>query len=230
MALLRVCYPSFAVDTQSLAKHPNNAFLPTVSWNWNGSAPGGEVAEKKEEGEVSVQSKRGNTIKKAAKPDDPAIALDRPGNNVVKNQSELNVDEKRAGGGDDDDKEGDDKEEEAPNGEAESAKTGEKRKAEDEAEGEGDGAKKPKNRGRPKSSNNTPNKAESKEPAKKKGRPAGSAKPATENGEKKEPKPRGRPKKEGGAEKPPKEKKEPKEPKAKAPATGIGRRTRSGGK
>lgn len=44
-----------------------------------------------------MQSKRGNTIKKQAKPDDPAIALSRPGNDVVKNQSELQVDEKASG-------------------------------------------------------------------------------------------------------------------------------------
>ena len=56
------------------------------------------MAEKKDEGEVAVQSKRGNTIKKAAQPNDPAIHLARPGNDVVKNQSELNVEEKASGG------------------------------------------------------------------------------------------------------------------------------------
>ena len=66
----------------------------SASWNWNGSTPSGTVAEKKTEGEASVTSKRGNVIKKAAKPDDPAIALSRSGNDVVKNQSELEVEEK----------------------------------------------------------------------------------------------------------------------------------------
>ncbi|KAG8526019.1 uncharacterized protein KY384_000781 [Bacidia gigantensis] len=65
-----------------------------ATWNWNGATPGGEVSEKKTEGEAAVTSKRGNTIKKAAKPDDPAIALSRSGNDVVKNQSELQVEEK----------------------------------------------------------------------------------------------------------------------------------------
>ena len=84
-----------------------------ASWNWNGSAPSGEVAEKKTEGEVSVQSKRGNTIKKAAQPNDPAIALTRSGNDVVKNQSELQVEEKKSGGSEEGEgEEGEEEEEE----------------------------------------------------------------------------------------------------------------------
>ena len=203
--------------------------LSTASWNWNGSAPSGEVAEKKDEGEVAIQSKRGNTIKKAAQPNDPAIHLARPGNDVVKNQSELDVEEKKADGGEEDNKEEEEDKEEAVNGEAESAQTGEKRKAEDEAEGDGESAKKPKARGRPKGSSNTPKKAEGKAPAKKKAKSAPKEKPAAGDGEKAAA-PRGRPKKEGGATKPPKEKKAPKADKPKAPATGIGKRTRSGGK
>lgn len=208
--------------------------IQTASWNWNGSAPSGTVAEKKDEGEVAVQSKRGNTIKKAAKPDDPAVHLARPGNDVVKNQSELNVEEKKADDGADD-KKGEDKDEgkkeEATNGEAESAKTGEKRKAEDEAEAEGEPeAKKAKARGRPKgSAASTPaKKAEPKKPAEKKSKPAAAEKPADSPTEKKK---AGRPKKEGGAA--PKAKNETKAKKTekpKAPATGIGKRTRSGGK
>ncbi|KAL9034348.1 MAG: hypothetical protein Q9214_007085 [Letrouitia sp. 1 TL-2023] len=69
-----------------------------VSWAYGGSNPSGEVAEKKDEGEVAIQSKRGNTITKAAEPDNPAVHVTRPGNDVVKNQDELQVEEKRADG------------------------------------------------------------------------------------------------------------------------------------
>ncbi|KAL9612042.1 MAG: hypothetical protein Q9167_003334 [Letrouitia subvulpina] len=70
-----------------------------VSWAYGGSHPSGEVAEKKDEGEVAIQSKRGNTITKAAEPDNPAVHVTRPGNDVVKNQDELQVEEKKADGG-----------------------------------------------------------------------------------------------------------------------------------
>jgi Hypervirulence associated proteins TUDOR domain len=73
--------------------------FPTVSWNWGSGAPGGTVAEKKKEGEVSVKSKKGNVIKKKASPDNPAVAIERSGNNVVKKASELNIEKKAGGGG-----------------------------------------------------------------------------------------------------------------------------------
>ena len=186
-----------------------------ASWNWNGSAPSGEVAEKKTEGEVAVQSKRGNTIKKDAKPNDPAIHLARSGNDVVKNQSELQVEEKKSAG-DEEGGEKEDKDEEGANGEPQSIKKGEKRKAEDEAEGDGEGAKKA--RGRPKGA--APKKAEPKAKKEKAAKPK-----AATNGEKKS---RGRPKGTGSGA-PAKEKKEKKEKpqKAAAPPTGIGKRTRS---
>src|SRR5947209_7799861 len=66
----------------------------TVSWNWGGGAPGGKVAETKYHGEIAIQSKRGNTIKKNATPDNPAVRIERSGNNVVKRASELNIEEK----------------------------------------------------------------------------------------------------------------------------------------
>lgn len=50
--------------------------------------------EKKEEGEVAVTSKRGNLITRKAKPDDPAVHITHSGNDVVKNLSELEVEEK----------------------------------------------------------------------------------------------------------------------------------------
>ena len=66
-----------------------------VSWAYGGGRPGGEVAEKKDEGEIGIQSKRGNTIKRNAEPDNPAVHVKRPGNDVVKRQSELDVEEKK---------------------------------------------------------------------------------------------------------------------------------------
>ncbi|KAI5919325.1 hypothetical protein F4810DRAFT_687600 [Camillea tinctor] len=67
-----------------------------VSWNWGGGAPGGTVVEKKTEGEVAIKSKKGNTIKKNAEPDNPAVHIARSGNDVVKKASELTVEEKNA--------------------------------------------------------------------------------------------------------------------------------------
>ena len=178
-----------------------------VSWNWNGSAPGGQVAEKKSEGEVAIQSKRGNTIKKDAKPGDPAIHLERPGNDVVKNQSELQVDEKNAGG--DDSKQGD-----------KSAETngtnGNKRKAEDEPEADGGDDKAPPSTKKAKAEKAKPTeKKEKATPKKKDEKP----KAADKNGADGEKKARGRPKGSGAGEK--KAKKSP------APPTGVGKRTRS---
>ena len=55
------------------------------------------MADKVTEGEASVTSKRGNTISKPGDPEDPALALERSGNDVVKKQSEVEVEEKKAG-------------------------------------------------------------------------------------------------------------------------------------
>ncbi|RWA10464.1 hypothetical protein EKO27_g4657 [Xylaria grammica] len=65
-----------------------------VSWNWGGGAPGGTVAETKDQGDISIKSKRGNTIKKNASPDNPAVHVERSGNDVVKRASELTVETK----------------------------------------------------------------------------------------------------------------------------------------
>jgi hypothetical protein len=54
------------------------------------------------EGEASIESKKGNTITKAAKPNDPAVHVTRPGNDVVKNASELEVEEPKTSGASDD--------------------------------------------------------------------------------------------------------------------------------
>ncbi|KAF2023869.1 hypothetical protein EK21DRAFT_15740, partial [Setomelanomma holmii] len=65
-----------------------------VSWSWGSGQPGGKVAEVKEQGEIAIESNRGNTIKKNASPDNPAVHIERSGNDVVKRASELQVDKK----------------------------------------------------------------------------------------------------------------------------------------
>ncbi|KAI9835985.1 MAG: hypothetical protein M1837_003552 [Sclerophora amabilis] len=60
-----------------------------VSWAWGGGRPGGKAAKVKGEDEIAIKSKRGNTIKKNASPDNPAVHISRPGNDVVKRASEL---------------------------------------------------------------------------------------------------------------------------------------------
>ena len=69
----------------------------SVSWNWGSGQPGGEVAEVKDQGEIAIESKKGNTIKKNASPDNPAVHVERSGNDVVKRASELQIDEKTDG-------------------------------------------------------------------------------------------------------------------------------------
>ena len=184
-------------------------FLRIVSWQHGSSHPSGEVAEKKAEGEVSVTSKRGNTIKRKAEPDDPAVALSRSGNDVVKNQSELTVDEK------------DDDEDDEPTTDA---KTGTKRSAEDDAEDEP--AKKAKlGRGRPKKAEGTTGGAALKKKAAAEKKAATKTSPSEVDPNKKG---RGRPKKEEGSGTPkPKAAKKEKKPKAPPNGTGVGSRTRS---
>lgn len=190
-----------------------------VSWQYGSSHPSGEVVEKKAEGEIAIQSKRGNTIKKKAEPGDPAVHITRPGNDVVKNQSELKVDEKANGAAEAEVEA--DKEEGAAKEDEAAPKIGEKRKADAEEEEE----PKKKARGRPKKSDAP---AVKKAPAPKKAAKVADkkeAKPAdtTEESAKKA---RGRPKKEGGAEKSPAKTKKTKSA-TKANGTGVGSRTRS---
>jgi hypothetical protein len=51
---------------------------------WLRGQPGGEVAEVKEQGEITIESHRGNTIKKNASPDDPAVHIARSGNDIAR--------------------------------------------------------------------------------------------------------------------------------------------------
>merc|ERR1711939_539877 len=64
-----------------------------VSWQWSGGRPGGVASEVKEQGEMTMETKRGNEVKKNAEPDNPAVKVDREGHDVVKKASELEVEE-----------------------------------------------------------------------------------------------------------------------------------------
>ena len=188
----------------------------TVHWNYGSGKPTGEVAEVVTEGEAKVVSKKGNEIKKNADPENPAVKLSRPGNDVVKRASELEIDEKGDKAAKDAPAEKEEEEAAAPaeNG-ADEAKTGEKRKADDE--GAEDEEKKDD---------------EDEEPAAAaKGKKQKTAKAASAtNGEKKdkaEPKKKGRPaakeKENGGAEK--KDTKAKRAPKKAATESGEPRRS-----
>lgn len=62
-----------------------------VSWQWSGSRPGGTVAEIAKEGDLEIKSNKGNTIKKNASADDPAVHIERSGNDVVKRMHEVSL-------------------------------------------------------------------------------------------------------------------------------------------
>jgi len=64
-----------------------------VSWEWNGSHPNGVVGEVKA-GEVTVTSNRGNEISKTGDSSNPAVHIERSGNDVVKLANELDVEKK----------------------------------------------------------------------------------------------------------------------------------------
>ncbi|RYP73841.1 hypothetical protein DL769_004142 [Monosporascus sp. CRB-8-3] len=68
-----------------------------VSWKWGSGAPEGTVAERKDEGEIAITTQRGNTVEKNAYPDNPAVRIERSGNDVVKSASELTVEQKASG-------------------------------------------------------------------------------------------------------------------------------------
>merc|ERR1712072_1453647 len=91
-----------------------------VSWQWSGGHPGGVASEVKEQGEMTMETKRGNEVKKNAEPDNPAVKVDREGHDVVKKASELEVEEegpnhKEDGDKQEDKKEGEDKKDEDKN-------------------------------------------------------------------------------------------------------------------
>merc|ERR1712054_165567 len=127
-----------------------------VSWQWSGGRPGGVASEVKEQGEITMETKRGNEVKKNAEPDNPAVKVDREGHDVVKKASELEVEEegpnkKEEENKDEEKKEGEDKKDEDKNeadGEekkdSEEPQTGEKRTADDEEKKDDSESKKAK--------------------------------------------------------------------------------------
>lgn len=101
-----------------------------VSWNWNGNHPSGVASEIKA-GEVTVVSHRGNEISKTGTESDPAVHIERSGNDVVKLASELHVEKKSEQNGSSDKKEepkpAEKKEESKPEEKKEEPKTEEKK-------------------------------------------------------------------------------------------------------
>ena len=175
-----------------------------VAWSWGGGAPSGKVANKKEEGEIAIQSKRGNTIKKNADPENPAVHISRSGNDVVKRASELEIKEK--GSGNKGQQNGESKKRENEDGEHGEPEQ-KKAKKDDEAPAE------KKGRGRPKKAE------EDKKPAANKTSAAG------KNGEEK--KGRGRPKGKVGTGASATKKKQEKKPSKPRNTEGVSGRTRS---
>lgn len=166
--------------------------LLSVSWQWSGSRPGGKAAEVKTQGEVSIETHRGNTVKKNAEPNNPAVKIERSGNNVVKKASELKVDKagdkhKEAAGEEkevskDESKKKDDKKDDKKDEKKdEPKKNGTKRKAEDKDEDK-DSDKKAKKTDEPKE-NGTAKKGKSAGTAKKETKKKEPKKAATESGE-----------------------------------------------
>ena len=59
-----------------------------MSWNWSGGHPKGKVAEVKTSGTLEIESK-GKRVHKNADESNPAVHIERDGNDVVKRASEL---------------------------------------------------------------------------------------------------------------------------------------------
>lgn len=133
-----------------------------VSYQWSGGRPGGTVAEVATEGAVTMETSRGNEVKKNAEPGNPALYIERQQHDVVKKASEVDVEKSGDVHDEDHIKEGGDEEKKEENGEPQ---TGDKRAAEDTAEEKKDEgkAKKQKTNAAPKENGEKP---------KKKGRPA----------------------------------------------------------
>ncbi|KAI6795485.1 hypothetical protein KC361_g4943 [Hortaea werneckii] len=184
-----------------------------VSWQWSGGRPGGVASEVKEQGEMTMETKRGNEVKKNAEPDNPAVKVDREGHDVVKKASELEVEEEGPNHKEDGEKQ-DDKKDEEKNEEGE-----EKDEDKNEADGEEkkDGEEPQAGEKRKADDGEKEDESESKKAKKDEAEPK-------ENGEKPAPKKKGRPAKNGGAGGPAKETKK-KEPKRAATESGQPRRS-----
>lgn len=153
-----------------------------AQWGPSGG-PSGTVTEVATQGDVTMETKKGNEMKKHGDPENPALYIERSsGHDVIKKASEVEVTEKgegNDGGEEDKDEESKEDKKEAENGEAQ---TGDKRSADESAEEkkeEKSTAKKQKTGKESKES-----KANGEQP-KKKGRPAKNATGAQKNAGKK---------------------------------------------
>jgi len=121
-----------------------------VSWQWSGSRPSGTVAEVKDHGHVSITSNKGNVISRNAEPGDPAVHVERSGNDVVKRAHELRIDEPANGA-----KEEKKAEDNTTNGHAEPAKEDEKEEQEKPKEPESKPEEKQETKAEPKKDDTT---------------------------------------------------------------------------
>jgi hypothetical protein len=158
----------------------------TVSWTWNGSHPSGTAAEVKA-GDVTVTSHRGNDITKTGTQDNPAVHIERSGNDVVKTVSELKVEQKGASQKEDgtwdnsnsasssekkeEPKKDEEKKENGVNGDE--AQAGDKRKAEEKVDASAKETEKPAEEKDTKKQKTTNGTAANGETKKKAGRPKG---------------------------------------------------------
>ncbi|TKA28354.1 hypothetical protein B0A50_03821 [Salinomyces thailandicus] len=166
-----------------------------VAWQWGGGKPGGVASEVKEQGELTMETKRGNEVKKNAEPDNPAVKVDREGHDVVKKASELEVEEagpkhKDGEGEKDGEADKDEAKEDEADGEKDSEKDGEK-KAEENGDAQPGDKRKAEDESKDDAADNKKQKANGEKAApKKKGRPAknASAASAKKDTKKREPK------------------------------------------
>jgi len=190
-----------------------------VSWQWSGGRPGGVASEVKEQGEITMETKRGNEVKKNAEPDNPAVKVDREGHDVVKKASELEVEEEGPNHKEDGEKQDDKDEQDKDEKKEEEEKKDEDKKDEDKNEVDGEEKKDSEEpqAGEKRKADDDEEKKDESEPKKAK---KDEAEPK-ENGEKPAPKKKGRPAKNGGAAKETKKK----EPKRAATESGQPRRS-----
>merc|ERR1711939_1048954 len=87
LPLTRFTYPRTTIPTMSGDKVQEG---DKVSWSWGSGQPSGTAAEVKA-GDVTVVSHRGNEITKHGEEGNPAVHVERSGNDVVKKASELKV-------------------------------------------------------------------------------------------------------------------------------------------
>merc|ERR1712072_618615 len=176
-----------------------------VSWQWSGGRPGGVASEVKEQGEMTMETKRGNEVKKNAEPDNPAVKVDREGHDVVKKASELEVEQEGPNHKEDGEKQDDKKDEENKDEEKDGEGENKDEEKKDEDKNEVDGEEKKDSEepqaGEKRKADDDEEKKDESEPKKAK---KDEAEPK-ENGEKPAPKKKGRPAKNGGAGGPAKE-------------------------